>query len=55
MGKADCPSLVCIDVNISVLTPGHQSVYAALELSNYVAVLAVCRILTGIVRKESEM
>jgi hypothetical protein len=55
MGEVDRPSLVLIDLNIPELTPGHQSVQAALELPNYVALLAVCRIQTGIVRKESEM
>jgi hypothetical protein len=55
MGEVDHPSLVFIDLNIPALTPGHQSGQAALELPNYVALLAVCRIQTGIVRKETEM
>jgi hypothetical protein len=55
MGEVYRPRLVFIDVNIPALTPGHQSVRAALEFPNYVALLAVCRIQTGIVRKESEM
>jgi hypothetical protein len=55
MGEVDRPSLVFIDLNIPALTPGHQSVQAALEIPNYVAFLALCRIQAGIVRKESEM
>jgi hypothetical protein len=54
-GRIDRPSLVFIDLNIPALAPGHQSVQAALELPNYVALIAVCRIQTGIVRKESEI
>jgi hypothetical protein len=55
MGEVYRPSLVFIDLNIPALEPGHQSVQAALELPNYVTLLAVCRIQTGIIRKESEM
>jgi hypothetical protein len=55
MGELDRPSLVFIDLNIPALASGHQSVQAALELPDYVALLAVCRIQTGIVREESEM
>jgi hypothetical protein len=53
MGEVDRPSLVFIDLNIPALTPGHQSVQAALDLPNYVALLVVCRIQIGIVAKRA--
>jgi hypothetical protein len=55
MGEVDHPTLVFIDLNIPALATGHQSVQAALEFLNYLALLAVCSIQTGIFRKESEM
>jgi hypothetical protein len=51
MGEVEGPSLVLIDFDILALTPGHHRVYAALEFPNYIALLAVCRIQTGIVPK----
>jgi hypothetical protein len=48
-------SLVFIDLKIPALAPGHQNVQAALELPDYIALRAVCRIQTDIVHKESEM
>jgi hypothetical protein len=49
MREVDCPSLVFIDFNVPTLTP----VQATLEFSEKVALLAFCRIKTGVISKES--
>jgi hypothetical protein len=53
MGEVDRPSLFFIDLNIPALEPCHQSVNAALELPNYVALFAICRIQKGNVAKRA--
>jgi hypothetical protein len=53
MSEVDRSSLVFIDFNIPAFTPGRHTVLATLDLSQNIALLAVCRIETGVVRKES--
>jgi hypothetical protein len=53
MREEVCPSLVLIDFNVPTLTPGSYLIQAALKISEDVALLAFCRIKTGIVSKES--
>jgi hypothetical protein len=55
MSEVDRPSLVVIDFNIPAFTPGRHRVYPTLDASQniLVALFAVCRIESGVVRKES--
>jgi hypothetical protein len=53
MTEVDRPSLFHVDSNVSACTPGRHTVQATLDLSKNIALLPVCRIETGVVRKES--
>jgi hypothetical protein len=53
MSEVDRPSLVFIDFNIPAFTPGHYRAEPTLDLSQNIALFAVCRIKTGVDSKES--
>jgi hypothetical protein len=53
MSEVDRPSIFFVDSNIPAYTPGRHSVQATLDLSEKIALLPVCHIKTGVVRKES--
>jgi hypothetical protein len=53
MSEVDYSSHIFIDFNIPAFTPGRHRVEPTLDLSQNIDLLAVCRILTGVVRKES--
>jgi hypothetical protein len=52
MREVDCPSFVFIDFNVPTFTPGRHLVQAALKFSENVALLAFCRIKTGVFSEE---
>jgi hypothetical protein len=52
MREVDCLSLVFIDFYVPALTPRLDCIKTALQLSENIALLALCRIQTGVISKE---
>jgi hypothetical protein len=53
VSEVDRPSLFFIDFNIPAFTPGRHRVHATLDLSQKIALFAVCHTEAGVVRKEN--
>jgi len=51
-GEADGLSLILIDLHVPALTPRLHSIKAALQLSQNVALFAICCIYTRVISKE---
>jgi hypothetical protein len=54
MREVNCLSLVFIDFYVPALTPRLVCIKTALQLSENVALLALCRIQTGVISKEGK-
>jgi hypothetical protein len=55
MREVDCLSLVFIDFYVPALTPRLDCIKTALQLSENVALLGLCRIQTGVISKEGKI
>jgi hypothetical protein len=55
MREVDCLSLVFIDFYVPSLTPRIDCITTAVQLSENISLLALCRIQTGVISKEGKI